>query len=276
MGLVAQGTGSKGHHTLKLYLTETNVDTANNKSRVHWELNIVGQSGWDFYTIAGTLSVTVNGVNVHNSYNTRDYDGSGNEYNWASGDLDVTHDSDGSKTVGASFSYTEPYPQTYTVGDCSASGSMTLTKINRYATTNSVTGNNIEESFSVNFTKYVNTYKYKLRISVPNVQTLETIDYNTSGTSFTLSKQSIDTLYDLYPDTNTFNLGFRVETWNSAGTSKLSDGNEKTISCSKTDRIIRIRVSGEWKRATPYVRVSGEWKKAIPYTRINNEWKRGR
>ena len=270
------GGGSNGHHTLRLYLSESNVDTANNKSRVNWNLTIQGGSGWDFYTIAGTLKVVINGTTVHDSYNTRDYDGSGNEYSWASGSIDITHNTDGSKRIGASFSYNDTYSQSYSVGSASGYGEMDLTKINRYATTNSVTGNNIEESFSVSYTKYVNDYKYKLRISVPNVQTLETINYNTSGTSFTLSKQSIDTLYDLYPDTNTFNLGFRVETWNSAGTSKLSDGNEKTISCSKTDRIARIRIGNEWKRATPYVRVSGEWKKAIPYTRINNEWKRGR
>ena len=56
----------------------------------------------------------------------------------------------------------------------------------------------------------------------------------------------------------------------------LSSGNEKIISCTKTDRIGRLRINGEWKRSTPYVRINGEWKKAIPYTRINNEWKRGR
>jgi hypothetical protein len=150
---------------------------------------------------------------------------------------------------------------------------MALTNISRYAVTNSVAGSNIEENFSVNYTKYVN-YTYKLRISRPRIEALETINYPTSGTIFKLSKATIERLFDVYPNTNTFDLGFAIETWD--GNTMLSAGNEKIISCTKTDRIGRLRINGEWKRSTPYVRINGEWKKAIPYTRINNEWKRGR
>jgi len=37
----------------------------------------------------------------------------------------------------------------------------------------------------------------------------------------------------------------------------------------------RIRVSGTWKGATPYVRVNGAWKKATAYVRVNGNWKKG-
>lgn len=267
------GGGSNGHHTFYLNLSESNVDTANNRSTVNWNFQITGQSSWDFYDIGSTIVITINGTQVYNAYAQRSYGGSGTA-TWASGSIVVPHNSDGSKTISASFSYSQSSSSYYTPGNASGSGNMTLTKINRYAVTNSVTGSNIEENFSVNYTKYISNWSYKLRISIPSVKELERIDYPTSGTIFQLSKATIEELYDRYPDTNTFNLGFRVETWN--GNTKLSDGNEKIISCTKVDRIGRLRINGEWKRSTPYVRVNGEWKKAVPYTRINNEWKRGR
>ena len=38
---------------------------------------------------------------------------------------------------------------------------------------------------------------------------------------------------------------------------------------------VRIRVSGAWKRGTPYVRVNGAWKKGVAYTRVSGNWKKG-
>ena len=38
---------------------------------------------------------------------------------------------------------------------------------------------------------------------------------------------------------------------------------------------MRIRVSGQWKTATPYVRVSGSWKRGTAYVRVSGNWKKG-
>ena len=38
---------------------------------------------------------------------------------------------------------------------------------------------------------------------------------------------------------------------------------------------VRIRVSGEWRRAFPYVRINGQWVKATAYVRANGVWNRG-
>lgn len=185
------------------------------------------------------------------------------------------HNNDGSGSATIEGYATGPDGTSLSGVTVTGSQKVTLDKINRYAVTNSVSGSNVEESFSVNYTKYVSSYKYKLRIGIPNTRTLETIDYNTSGTSFNLSQATIDDLFNTYGPNATFNLGFAVETWNSGGTSKLSSGNTKSISC-KTDSKGRIRIGGVWKNATPYVRVGGLWKKTTPYVRINNEWKRGK
>ena len=145
----------------------------------------------------------------------------------ANGTLRIYHDANGNKTFNINTSG-------WVIGEGTVSGSQnfTLNKINRVAITNSVTGSDIEQPFSVNYTKYVNNYTYKLRISVPNVVALETIEYNTSNEAFTLSQETIEALYQRFTATNTFNLGFAVETWN--GSTKLSSGNEKVISCKIT------------------------------------------
>jgi len=243
---------------------------SDNYSWVDWNLQLSSSSSYRTWTgyAENPLVAYVNGSLVCNQNIT--YDLQGNTITVASGSIKVPHDADGSKTIGFSASFTD---NSNGKGSASLSGDLTLTKINRYAVTNSVTGSNIEENFSVNYTKYVN-YTYILRISRPRIEALETINYPTSGTIFKLSKATIKRLFDVYPNTNTFDLGFAIETWD--GNTMLSAGNEKIISCTKTDRIGRLRINGEWKRSTPYVRINGEWKKAIPYTRINNEWKRGR
>lgn len=271
----ASGTWSgDSRFSLIMNVSESYVSGgADNYSNVSWSLQLSSTSPYRTWTgyAENPLVAYVNGSQVYNSNIT--YDLQGNTITVASGTIRVNHNADGSKSIGFSASFTD---NSNGKGSASCSGSMTLTKINRYAVTNSATGtdnNNIEENFSVNYTKYINSWSYKLRISRPGVEALERIDYNTSGTSFKLSQESINKLYDLYGPDATFNLGFAVETW--SGSSKLSDGNEKTISCRTTSKG-RIRIGGVWKNATLYVRSGGEWKKATPYIRNNNEWKRGK
>ena len=242
---------------VRAYAKLNSQNQSANTSNVSYENRLYAEgSGSYFYTGSTTLKgIAATGTTnlVENADGTY-YKG---ETTLQSRSATITHSADGSGSGSISTSFaSDPWGWS-----ASAAATFSLPKINRYAVTNSATGSNIEENFSVNYTKYVSSYTYKLRISRPGIEALETINYPTSGTTFTLSKATIERLFDVYPDTNTFNLGFAVETWN--GSTKLSAGNEKTISCTKTDRIGRLRINGEWK-------------KAIPYTRINNEWKRGR
>lgn len=38
---------------------------------------------------------------------------------------------------------------------------------------------------------------------------------------------------------------------------------------------VRIKASGAWQKATPYVKANGTWKKTIPYIKANGVWKKG-
>lgn len=136
-------------------------------------------------------------------------------------DVNIGHDNQGnySGTLSGSLN------TTFVSG--TASGGFSLPKINRIAITNSVSGGVLEENFKVNFTKYVDNYTYKLRISIPNVKELEKINYQNSGVNFKLTQETLDYLYTYTKNSNDVKLGFAVETW--SGNSIISSGNEVII-----------------------------------------------
>ena len=138
-------------------------------------------------------------------------------------DIVVGHNADGSypgRNVGISASSWHMSGAT--------SGNIYAGKINRLATINSFTGNDIEGSFNVTYTSYVSSYTYKLRISIPNVIALETFNY-ASGTVFTLSNNSITYIYNYTQSMNSVRLGAVIETWD--GNNKLGESVELINTC---------------------------------------------
>lgn len=138
-------------------------------------------------------------------------------------DIVVGHNADGSypgRNVGISASSWHMSGAT--------SGNIYAGKINRLATINSFTGNDIEGSFNVTYTSYVSSYTYKLRISIPNVIALETFNY-ASGTVFTLSNNSITYIYNYTKNMNSVRLGAVIETWD--GNNKLGESAELINTC---------------------------------------------
>ena len=138
-------------------------------------------------------------------------------------DIVVGHNNDGSypgRNVGISAS-------SYHMSG-SASGNIYAGNINRLATINSFAGNDIEGSFNVTYTSYVSSYTYKLRISIPNVIALETFNY-ASGTTFSLSNNSITYLYNYMRNTNSVRIGAVIETW--SGGTKLGESVELINVC---------------------------------------------
>lgn len=136
-------------------------------------------------------------------------------------DVNIGHDSQG-KYSGI---LTGTLNTTFVSG--TASGAFELPPIKRIAVTNSAVGGVLEDNFKVNFTKYVDNYTYKLRISVPHVKELEKINYQNSGVDFKLTQTTLDYLYTYTKNSNNVKLGFAVETWD--GNSIISSGNEIII-----------------------------------------------
>ena len=207
--------------------TRTNDNINGNYDDISWTVNIHCRYRYDGDNSLQSYGMAIDNVDVYGGGLVGDKQPG--DYELASGTTRIYHDNDGTKTINIRTS-----GWVFEGGVTSGSGDFTLDPINRYAITNSVTGSDIEGNFSVNYTKYLTTYKYKLRISVPNIVLLERINYDTNNETFTLSQATIESLYQRFTNTNTFDLGFAVETWSSDGNTKLSDGNEKIITAKIT------------------------------------------
>ena len=125
-------TGSiNGNYRLELNVTETNVNNANNSSTVHWEVILRATGNYSFSAIGSTVVVNVDGE-VYNAYSQKSLNAH-SAITIASGDKNIEHDSNGSKTIYCSASYTQTSGASYTPGNMSCGGNLRLTDIARYA-----------------------------------------------------------------------------------------------------------------------------------------------
>ena len=225
--------------------------------RLYGILNVQGYISWS----SGSASVHTESQGIGTYYGAGSHIVIQRDFYWG-------HDANGNFSVwiGASIN------TTYKSG--STGGVITLPSIPRAATIDSFTGNDVDGTFKVTYTKKSDSFTHKLRISIPHVKALETYAY-TSGTTFSLNDESKDYIYN-YAKTNnlsTVPIGAVIETW--SGGTKIGESSELINNCT-LGAISKLYINGEYKRATPYVRSDGNWKRAIPYIRSNNEWKRSR
>lgn len=157
-----------------------------------------------------------------NYINTRNY----NVCTFATWTGDVSHNNDGSLNCAIEASFT--HYGSASLGSGSLSGTATLDTIPRASKINSFTGTDLAGNFSVSYTSYSSSFTNKLRISVPNVKSLETFNY-TSGTSFKLSQTSLDYLYSYTSNTDKVQLGAVIETW--SGSTKIGESVESIHDC---------------------------------------------
>lgn len=123
-------TGSRGHHKFTLDVWENGTNTANNTSSCGYKFTMYGGT-WDFSWGGKFITWKLN-------IGGKAYSGKFSQYTknatltLSSGnDISVSHNVDGSKKLDFSFSVTDEIGQSYTTGNCSASGSMNLTAIPR-------------------------------------------------------------------------------------------------------------------------------------------------
>ena len=129
---VISSKGAKDHHTYRLTLTQASQSVANNESTVNYSFDLIDDANW-FWELWGnsiTYSISANG-SVIKSGSIPDH--TTKNQNIASGSFTVSHNTNGTKSFSFSFSVTDGAGQYYTSGNASASGSMTLTTIPRYA-----------------------------------------------------------------------------------------------------------------------------------------------
>ena len=214
---------------MTLNVSESSTSTANNTSTLSYSLVLTSTGGSAQYNGAGSYAININGSRVRSGTVNLNV-GTYGSVTLASGSTTVGHNNDGSKTVSVSASYSSAASAYYLPSSGSTSGSLALTKIPRASKIDTFTGSTVDGTFTVTYTKSVSTYTDKLRISIPNVKALMTIDYNTSGTSFTLDSASLEYIYSNYTTTQTVQLGAVLETYN--GSTKIGESSEIKIDVS--------------------------------------------
>ena len=231
---------------LELWAKYNSQSTSGNKSNVTVELRLVVSGGYignyqsTPWTISGSLS------------NSGDI-GSGSHRSQTLGSAtgDITHNSDGTKSVSFSGTFNATaWGQSLTV-----SGSADLPKINRYAKfkSNSISGTT-EHTVSVSWTADVACDKVQYKVD-------NGAWTNTSGNTYTIP--------DLQPGT-TYSIKTKIRRTDSQLWTE-SDA----LSATTKDCVFKEKISGTWKSCVPYIKVNGTWKKAIPYIKVNGSWKEG-
>ena len=138
-------TGSRPYGVLTV--TETSTSTTNNTSTLSIKL-VLKRPSAIHSTATKKASCTINGT----TYSWSGTIGGSGDKTLISKTQTVTHNNDGSKTISLSASITlsVTWSETY-VGTISGSGSMVLTNIPRYATSNQSLASKTETSISINW-----------------------------------------------------------------------------------------------------------------------------
>jgi len=170
--------GSKGHHKFTLTVTQSGTNVASNTSTVSFDFKISPiQNSWNWIQWGDSINytITINGTNYTGSI--PDYDGY-SIVTLKTGSQSVTHNADGTKSISYSFSVTDTSGQSYTSGNASASGTLTLSTIPR-ATTPTFSAKTVTMGNSITLTinPAASTFKHKLRYS------WSTLTQQTSGFS---------------------------------------------------------------------------------------------
>lgn len=138
-------SGSLGTCGLNLSWSITSQSIVNNTSTIHWVLKSNGTMGSGQWYKAGPVTVVIGGKTVLSISSRFNMNGSGGFSR--NGNVAITHNEDGSKSVSMSVK-----AAIYSASvNCTGSKSYTLTKINRYALINSATDFNDEGNPTITY-----------------------------------------------------------------------------------------------------------------------------
>ena len=213
--------GYEGRYiTFSWSLTSQNIKA--NTSTIAWRLEGDGNAQSSRYK-AGNFKVVIDGTTVYST--SQDdriwlYDGT----LVASGNYTLNHNSQGQKSFSVSI---QAGIYTYAV-NCRGNGSFTLPNISRISDITAISGSNLSDTFSVNYTEYVASYTNNLIIALNNNRVQTITNYN-SGANFTLDSSAKNAIYASITTAKTVTLNFRLETYDGSTLLGTSTPINKTI-----------------------------------------------
>lgn len=191
--------------SLALTLTESNISIANNTSDVTVSVTVKFTDGWWAISETGSsMSVTCNGTTKTLKFPAYNIGANGSKNLGSVKFTGIKHNSDGSKSVKASASWTVPYSGGYKV---SGSASKTLTKIARASSIASISGNTLGSAVTVNITRLDSSFTHTVTYTLGSI----TRSYTNQGTSCTFTPPLSDATQ--FPNTVNTSASIKVQTF---------------------------------------------------------------
>ena len=213
-----------------LTLTQSSQSIEGNYSRVRilWTSTQTSDS-WNGYTRTAYYYVSVNGgaettysVNYTLPLNTKK--------TIVDTTITVPHNSNGSGSIKVrTWMNTE-----ISAGVVQLNKTLTLTTIPRAAAIDNLTcsSNYLDGTFTCKYTPKTNAFYNRMRVSIPNVVAIRSVNLGQKGASqqtqgFSFTSAELQSIYERYPNTATVSIGFVIETYSdSAYSSKIGESAE--------------------------------------------------
>ena len=156
---MAKFSNSSGSLYLNLYVDQASQSITSNTSSVNWRMTVSRTGAYYTHNKQGdsTLSLNLDGQNVHYSYPT--WETSGEEYTLASGSSTISHNADGTKTLPISCTFN---PNNGLHGTITVSASLSLTTIPRSSSV-SVSAGVMGSSVTININRQSSSFKHTVR-----------------------------------------------------------------------------------------------------------------
>lgn len=185
-GSIRITSGEENKYSLILQYREKSYSIEKNTSVVYWLVSIRSNTRYHSHTeLTENFEVVINGTTVHNANHTITC-GAGQTIDVAQGTTTITHDSDGSKKIPVSASFSCDNTNYYAPRSGSCSGSLTLTTIPR-ATSPSIDKPSLEcgSTIKISGTSASSKFSHKVYVTWNGTKThIKTIASGTTTPSF--------------------------------------------------------------------------------------------
>lgn len=203
--------GSKGHHKFTLEVNESSYSVNNNTSDVTYTLKIAPiQKGWDWNASGVRYSITINGTTAA-SGSISSYNGSSTVTIKSDTVTGIAHNNDGTKSMAYGFEITDSTSYSFTPGNASASGTLTLTTIPR-ASSIGVADANIGSSTNITINKNSSSFTTTIYYKASGQSSWTQIVSKTANQVYAWTVPT--SFYALIPNSKKITCQFYADTYN--------------------------------------------------------------
>lgn len=204
------------------------IDIENNKSWIEVSLDTEWEQGNTYggnYLISCTGCTPISGNSPYHFETSK---------NILKGGFWAGHDDNGNYTTSLSASLTFG---AYPLMDTSLSGDVSCRNIPRKSVADTYSLDNSENKYAITYTRKVNAYRERMRISIVNVEQIKVVQPYESGAVVSMSEAEWDRIYELTKnlDKGKCEIGIVLETWTADFKTKIGESAEYKQELTITD-----------------------------------------